>query len=117
MFGVCRGPFLVVEVAVAVCQGAVDDSPDSRRSTDVQLALGLGFGSGPAKNAVVARGHNDIPRSATHLCRCLVGFVLFCLVGVSVNGYVAWLPEQSRGNSVRTRLAFALGRRRRRSGG
>ena len=113
--GVCRCPFLVVEVGVAVRQGAVDNNPDSRHSTQLQLgllALGLRFGSGSTMNALTARSRNDVHHLAHRLCHCLVGCVFLCVASARVKGQVAWLPEQLRGNSLRARCTVAHWRRR-----
>ena len=74
--GVCRCPFLMVGVGVAVSQGVVYDSPDSRHSVQLQLcssALGRGLVSGMT-SAITARSRNNARRFALRL-QCLCQFV------------------------------------------
>ena len=74
--GVCSCPFLVVEVGVAVDQGVVYDSPDSRHSALLHLcssALGHGLVSGVTR-AITARSRNNAHRFALRR-ECLCQFV------------------------------------------
>ena len=97
-FGVCRGPFLIAEGAVATAAGIEDRSPNSRCSSKWQfyyLAAGRWFGScltnrrshchvggaGPVANGRLAllrewlRGRFDCPRLATILRSCCRSWV------------------------------------------